>query len=158
MKGMQFLIQSKVSISRPDDFLAEMVKSDEHMGRIKSKILMQQTKIKTFEEKKLRDENKKFHKALKDTKMRQKHQEKKENLENINKLKKRIVEKGGDLEDDDFDKIMHGKKDPSKKRKIFDIVKEKQAQLRQKKKEAAFKKKTKGNAKGKRPKKGGKKR
>ena len=40
MKGMQFLIQSKVSISRPDDFLAEMVKSDEHMGRIKSKILI----------------------------------------------------------------------------------------------------------------------
>ena len=52
MKGMQFLVQSGVPISRPDDFLAEMYKTDEHMAKVKSRILQQQVKIKTFEEKK----------------------------------------------------------------------------------------------------------
>lgn len=41
-------------ISRPDDFFAEMLKTDEHMGKVKSRLMHQQSKIKTFEEKKLR--------------------------------------------------------------------------------------------------------
>lgn len=32
MKGMQFLVQSGVPISRPDDFFAEMLKTDQHMA------------------------------------------------------------------------------------------------------------------------------
>jgi len=51
MKGMQILVQAKLPISRPDDFLAEMLKSDEHMAKIKSRILKQQLKIKSFEDK-----------------------------------------------------------------------------------------------------------
>lgn len=54
MKGMTFLIQSKVNISRPDDFYAEMLKDDSHMMKVKSRLLRQSVKIKTFEEKKLR--------------------------------------------------------------------------------------------------------
>jgi rRNA-processing protein EBP2 len=96
MQGMKFLIQSKVPIARPDDFLAEMLKSDKHMIDIKQRLLKQQTKIKTFEENKTKQENKKLHKALKDHKMRAKHSEKKENLKNIEKLKKRISQKGGE--------------------------------------------------------------
>ena len=45
MKGMQFLVQSGVPISRPDDFFAEMLKSDNHMANVKSRILRQQVKI-----------------------------------------------------------------------------------------------------------------
>ncbi len=42
--------------------------------------------------------------------MRAKHTEKRENLKNIEKLKKRIGEKGGEqLADDEFDKIMLNK-------------------------------------------------
>lgn len=52
MQGMKFLIQSKVPIARPDDFLAEMLKTDKHMLDIKQRLLKQQTKIKTFEENK----------------------------------------------------------------------------------------------------------
>jgi len=80
MKGMHFLVQSSVPISRPDDFLAEMLKTDGHMQQVKSRLLKQQVKIKSFEEKKQRDENKKFHKALKDFKMKAKHQEKRDNM------------------------------------------------------------------------------
>jgi rRNA-processing protein EBP2 len=114
MQGMRFLIQSKVPIARPDDFLAEMLKTDQHMIDIKQRLLKQQTKIKTFEENKTKQENKKLHKALKDFKMRAKHSEKRENMKNIEKLKKKIQQKGGDqLADNEFDNIMSSKKHES---------------------------------------------
>ena len=93
-------------ISRPDDFFAEMLKNDTHMVKVKSRLLRQQVKIKTFEEKKLKQENKKFHKALKDFKMKNKHNQKRENLEMITQLKQKIKEKGDDMDDKDFAKIM----------------------------------------------------
>ncbi len=40
-KGMQILVQAKIPISRPDDFFAEMLKSDEHMAKVKSRLLQQ---------------------------------------------------------------------------------------------------------------------
>lgn len=117
MLGMRFLIQSSVPIARPDDFLAEMLKTDKHMLDIKQRLLKQQTKIKTFEENKTKTENKKLHKALKDHKMRSKHSEKKQNLKNIEKLKKTISQRGGEqLGDAEFDKIMSGKDHENKNR------------------------------------------
>ncbi len=132
MQAMRFLIQSRVPIARPDDFLAEMLKSDDQMAAIKQRLLKQQTKIKTFEENKTKSENKKLHKALKDHKMRSKHNEKKENMKNIEKLKKKIASKGGEqLEDDEFDKIMLGKpqkggRTPRAGKGVLDTVKDKQ--------------------------------
>jgi len=38
-KGMEILVQAKIPISRPDDFFAEMLKSDEHMAKVKSRLL-----------------------------------------------------------------------------------------------------------------------
>lgn len=87
-----------------------MLKSDQHMLDIKQRLLKQQTRIKMFEEKKTKQENKKLHKALKDYKMRAKHAEKRENMKNIDKLKKKIAQKGGEqLGDEEFDKIMANK-------------------------------------------------
>ena len=134
MRGMQFLVQSNIPISRPDDFFAEMLKSDTHMANIKSRILRQQVKIESFEEKKHRTESKKFHKAIKDHKMKAKHQEKRDNLQQIQKLKKRVSERGDDMDDKDFDRIMgKGKQGPRKKGSVINTVKEK-FQQRQKQK------------------------
>lgn len=41
MKGMGILVQAQVPISRPDDFLAEMLKTDVHMAKVKSQLLKQ---------------------------------------------------------------------------------------------------------------------
>ena len=41
-KGMEILVQAKIPISRPDDFFAEMIKSDEHMAKVKSRLVQQQ--------------------------------------------------------------------------------------------------------------------
>ena len=98
MAGMKFLVQSNFPISRPDDFLAEMLKTDEHMRNVKGRFLAQQSKISTFEEKKQRLENKKFHKAIKDYKMKEKHASKRSNLDATHNLKNEIRNKGGDLD------------------------------------------------------------
>ena len=44
-KGMEILIQAKIPISRPDDFFAEMIKTDDHMGKVKSRLVQQQQKV-----------------------------------------------------------------------------------------------------------------
>ena len=140
MKGMDFLVQSKLPISRPDDFFAEMLKTDSHMTSVKSRILRQQTKIQSFEEKKQRTDNKKFHKAIKDFKMKAKHAEKRENLDQIQKLKKRVQERGDDMDDADYDKIMKpgGRGGKGKKQNVIGTVKEKVHQ--QKRQKQKFKK------------------
>lgn len=61
-KAIEMLLQANVKIGRPDDYFAEMMKSDEHMRKIKAKVLKQEEKIKRFEDKKLRLDNKKFRK------------------------------------------------------------------------------------------------
>ena len=53
-------------------------------------------------------ENKKFHKAIKAYKQDVKHKEKRQNLENITKLKKEIREKGGDTDEKDFNRLFNG--------------------------------------------------
>ena len=106
MKAMQILIQSKVPISRPDDFFAEMIKSDAHMAKVKGRLLKQQSKIQKFEEKKSKMENRKFHKAMKQFTQEKRHKEKRENLEAIKTLKEKINKQGGDIDDKDFNKIM----------------------------------------------------
>ena len=63
-KGVEMLIQSGEKIGRPNDFFAEMMKSDLHMKKIKAKFLKQEEKIKQFEEKRLRLDNKKFRKKI----------------------------------------------------------------------------------------------
>ena len=100
--------------------------------------MKQQVKIKTFEEKKQRNENKKFHKALKDFKMKAKHAEKRDNMEQINQLKKKIRERGDDMADEDFEKFNSGKPQTGRKGGrggpgTLDTVREKERQ-RQKKK------------------------
>jgi len=63
-EGMSYLVQMNEPISRPDDFFAEMLKSDHQMAKVKAKLVKQQVKIQSFEERKKKSENKRFHKAV----------------------------------------------------------------------------------------------
>ena len=105
------------------------------MRKIKSRFLQQQQKIATFEEKKQRLENKKFHRAIKDYKQKEKHAAKRQLGEATQDLKKQIRERGGDLDNAEIDKILsknNGEKQTGgkneKKKKVIDIVREKHLQ------------------------------
>lgn len=79
------------------------------MAKVKHRLLLQQSKIQNFEERQLRLENKKFHKALKAHKQNVKHSEKRQNMESIDKLKREIKSKGGDEPNEkEFTRLFNG--------------------------------------------------
>lgn len=130
---MEILVQSKIPISRPDDFFAEMLKNDQHMAKVKSRLLQQQVKIQNFEERKQRIENKKFHKAIKAYKQNEKHKEKRDNQDKISHFKKQIKDKGGDADEQEFNKLFNGGvlEKKGQKKRVIDALKQKHFQKNQ---------------------------
>ena len=132
---MEILVQARVPISRPDDFFAEMLKSDAQMAKVKSRLLQQQVKVQTFEERKQRLENKKFHRAMKAFKQTERHREKRQNLEAIARLKQQVRAKGGDDDQRDFDRAF--KQGPQAPRtRVVDAVRGQRTKPIEKKKRA----------------------
>ena len=74
---------------RPDDYYAEMVKSDGHMQRIRDSLLFEQKKMKAFDQRKRNTEQKKFGKRLQAEKAIAKAAEKRATLEAIKQIRKR---------------------------------------------------------------------
>ncbi|EER25054.1 Eukaryotic rRNA processing protein EBP2 containing protein [Coccidioides posadasii C735 delta SOWgp] len=92
-----------VPFSRPTDYFAEMVKSDEHMGKIKKKLFEEAAAKKASAEAKKQRELKKFGKQVQIAKLQQRQKEKRETLEKINSLKrKRKIDGGAPTEDEDL--------------------------------------------------------
>ena len=85
----QTLDADNVPYLRPDDYYAEMVKSDGHMQRIRDSLLFEQKKMKAFEQRKRNTEQKKFGKRLQAEKSIAKAAEKRATLEAIKQIRKR---------------------------------------------------------------------
>lgn len=77
-----------VPFTRPADYFAEMVKSDEHMGRIKKKLYDEAASKKDSADARKQRDLKKFGKQVQVAKLQQRHKDKRETLEKINALKK----------------------------------------------------------------------
>ena len=63
-RGINKLRERNQKLNRPDDFFAEMVKSDLQMQKVKKMIVTEQIRIKKFEEKKQKMQNIKFSRAV----------------------------------------------------------------------------------------------
>lgn len=88
VEGRALLKKEKVPFSRPHDYFAEMVKSDEHMGKVKKKMYDDAAAKKAAEEaRKLRDA-KKFGKAVQVAKEQERAKEKRNTLDKIKELKR----------------------------------------------------------------------
>merc|ERR1712114_54494 len=79
------LLVMKVPASRPNDFLAEMVKSDDQMLKIRLKITDESKRISAVEERKRQQANKKFNKQVHVKRKEERAKEKKETLKDIAK-------------------------------------------------------------------------
>jgi rRNA-processing protein EBP2 len=77
-----------VSFSRPADYFAEMVKSDEHMGKIKAKLIDEAAGKKASAEARKQRDLKKFGKQVQVAKMQERAKEKRDTIEQINLLKR----------------------------------------------------------------------
>lgn len=88
MTARSTLKKEGVPFTRPGDFFAEMVKTDEHMGKIKKKLYDEAAAKKAAAEARKQRDLKKFGKQVQVAKLQQRAKEKRETLEKINALKK----------------------------------------------------------------------
>ncbi|CAM0141132.1 rRNA-processing protein EBP2 [Umbelopsis sp. WA50703] len=116
--GREKVKTAGVPFSRPDDFFAEMVKSDEHMEKIRQRLLDETAAVKASEDAKRQRELKKFGKKVQVEKLQERQKKKTEDMEKIKMLKRK--RKGAeDFSTDDFDIELDGGNDdkPNKKGK-----------------------------------------
>lgn len=74
--------------SRPADYFAEMVKSDEHMGKIKQKLIDEAAGKKAAAEARKQRDLKKFGKQVQVAKLQERAKEKRDTMDKINQLKR----------------------------------------------------------------------
>ena len=77
-----------VPFSRPTDYFAEMVKTDEHMGKIKAKLMDEAANKKAAAEARKQRDLKRFGKQVQVAKMQERDKAKRETLDKINILKR----------------------------------------------------------------------
>ncbi|KAJ3296439.1 rRNA-processing protein and EBNA1-binding protein ebp2 [Rhizoclosmatium sp. JEL0117] len=101
--GYKELRKLNVPVHRPDDYYAEMIKSDEHMNMVRQKLVDEANAIAASEKaKKLRDA-KKFGKKVQQEKLLERQKSKREELDKVKLLRKKANstknnEDGGDDE------------------------------------------------------------
>ncbi|SNX87604.1 related to EBP2 - required for pre-rRNA processing and ribosomal subunit assembly [Melanopsichium pennsylvanicum] len=105
VEGKKLVEASGTLFSRPSDYFAEMVKTDEHMERIRQKLLDETAAIKASEAAKKQRELKKFGKKVQVEKLQERIRNKKEMNERVNSLKRKHggANVGDDTDGDDFD-------------------------------------------------------
>ncbi|KAK8232434.1 rRNA processing protein [Phyllosticta capitalensis] len=118
-EGRRLLKKEGVPFSRPNDYFAEMVKSDEHMGKIKQKLVDEAASKQAAAEARKQRDLKKFGKAVQVAKQQERDKAKRETLEKINLLKRK--RQGADLEnekeDDMFDVALEDAAETARKDK-----------------------------------------
>ncbi|KAI8092567.1 putative rRNA-processing protein ebp2 [Halteromyces radiatus] len=114
-----------VPFSRPDDYYAEMLKSDEHMAKIRQRLLDEAARNKASEEAKRQRLLKKFGKKVQVQKQLDRQKEKAQTLDKIKLLKRKRADGNNEslTLDNDFDVALENadnkrqKKDDNKKGK-----------------------------------------
>lgn len=87
-RARSLLKSENAPFSRPTDYFAEMVKSEEHMGKIKSKLVGEAASKKAAAEARKQRDLKKFGKQVQIAKLQERDRTKRETLDKIKMLKK----------------------------------------------------------------------
>ena len=87
-EGRSSLQTEGIPFARPNDYFAEMVKSDEHMGKIKQKMTDEAASKKASSEAKRQRDLKKFGKQVQVAKLQERDKAKRDMLDKVNILKR----------------------------------------------------------------------
>ncbi|KAJ1727019.1 RRNA processing protein, partial [Coemansia biformis] len=102
MQARQKIQKAGVPFTRPDDYFAEMVKTDAHMAKIRQRLLSERKGIENAEEAKKQRELRKYGKKIQQEKLKGREDQKKAALDKVATIKKRL--RSGDLGGaDDFE-------------------------------------------------------
>ncbi|KAK9475162.1 eukaryotic rRNA processing protein EBP2-domain-containing protein [Dipodascopsis tothii] len=88
-KGRAALAKAKVPFSRPEDYFAEMLKTDAHMERLRNKMLEEAGHKKAAEEARRQRDLKKFGKQVQVSQLQKRAKEKRATLEKVKDLKRK---------------------------------------------------------------------
>lgn len=88
VEGRERLRKEGVPFSRPNDYFAEMVKSDEHMGKVKGKMVEEAAGKRAAADARKQRDLKKFGKQVQVAKLQERDKAKRETLDKINLLKR----------------------------------------------------------------------
>ncbi|GAW79983.1 rRNA-processing protein EBP2 [Plasmodium gonderi] len=90
VEGLKKLQNLHIAFNRPYDFLADMIKSDIHMERVRQKLLKDHERVEEREKNKIKRLNKKFNKKSGSSKVINQMEaiERKKNIQKIDQLKK----------------------------------------------------------------------
>ncbi|KAF1326265.1 Rrna-processing protein ebp2, partial [Globisporangium splendens] len=99
------LKRENIAYKRPEDYFAEMLKSDAHMAKVKDKLIYEQKKITAVEERKKSQAHRKVAKEIQAEKLKQRAQQKKETLEAVKQWKKRKNSDKNGLGDDNDEQL-----------------------------------------------------
>ncbi|XP_059156511.1 probable rRNA-processing protein EBP2 [Physella acuta] len=93
LEGLARLAKLSVPTKRPEDYFAEMAKSDEHMKKVRSKLLEKKISMEKSEKAKKLREMKKYGKKVQVEVLQKRQKEKREMLESVKKFRKGQVDK-----------------------------------------------------------------
>ncbi|CAL4148080.1 unnamed protein product, partial [Meganyctiphanes norvegica] len=88
LEGLSRLQDFGFSTKRPEDYFAQMAKSDEHMDKVRQKLQSSQVKQQLAERARKMRDLKKFGKKVQVEAIQRKHKEKRDMLDQINKFRK----------------------------------------------------------------------
>lgn len=87
-RGRALLVKEGVPFSRPADYFAEMVKTDEHMGKIRKKLTDEEAGKRAATEARKQRDLKRFGKQVQVAKLQERDKAKRDTLDKINLLKR----------------------------------------------------------------------
>jgi rRNA-processing protein EBP2 len=90
-RGKQRVLESGAQFSRPEDYFAEMVKTDDHMEKIRRHLLEKQFSMKRIEEAQKQRHMKKFGKKVQRERLEEHARYKKREMEKIRKLRGKFI-------------------------------------------------------------------
>ena len=115
-RGRALLLEHKVPYARPADFFCEMIKSDEHMARIRDKLAFETQKMEAFEQRKRRDQQRKFAKEVHSNRLKERAEKKRETMNAIEDWRNTARGRAG-IDDGDDDEIQGLLKSGEKRRR-----------------------------------------
>eukprot|EP00899_Mesostigma_viride_P002628 jgi/Mesvir1/12366/Mv00549-RA.1 len=87
-EGCARLADQGIPVVRPDDYYAEMVKSDEHMKLVKDKLLYEKKTLEGIEERRKQRDLKKFGKSVQAERLKERAHQKKKEIESVKNWRK----------------------------------------------------------------------
>merc|ERR1719215_1267276 len=92
--------KAKIPFSRPEDFFAEMVKTDDHMAKVKDRLIFENKKMEAVAQRKNNREQKLRAKESQANKLAEKSRRKKEHFQQVEEWANSVARnRGGALQD-----------------------------------------------------------